>query len=102
MVVGLTTSVTGVVGFGGMALAMVLTDQGNGVVRISRVCLVAVPLAVPLGWHALAGPLSLRVRDSVSVALGLLGRSPCAGPCCGVCRAVDEVDTEYMVYRGEC
>jgi hypothetical protein len=99
MVSGLAAGASGVVGFGGMALAMVLSDRGNGVVRISRVCLVAVPLCVPFGWSALSSPLSLRVRDSVRVALGILGRSPCDGVTGGVCRAVSDADTEYMVYR---
>ena len=99
MVTGLVAGASGLIGFGGMALAMVLTDRGNGVVRISRVCLVAVPLVVPLGWSALSSPLSLRVRDSMLVALGLLGRSPCSGVAGGVCRSMSEADTEYMVYR---
>jgi hypothetical protein len=97
MVTGLVGA-AGVVGFGGMALAMVLSDLGNGVVRISGVCLVSVPLCVPAGWSLLSVPLTLRVRDSVMVALGLLGRSECGSRPGGVCRSMSDDATEYMVY----
>jgi hypothetical protein len=87
-----------VTGFGGMALAMVLSDRANGVVRVSRVCLVSVPVSVPIGWSVLSAPLTLRVRDSIIVALGLLGRSECGSRPGGVCRSASDDATEYMVY----
>lgn len=98
MVSGLSGAVSAV-GFGGMALAMLLSDRGNGVVRISRVCLVAVPLMRPDGWAPIAFPFSVRVRDAVTVALGILGRRPCPGVAGGVCRPVTDADVEYLVYR---
>lgn len=98
MVTGLAGA-AGAVGFGDMALAMMLTDRGNGVVRISGVRLVAIPLICPVGWSPLVFPISSRVRDAVGVGLGLLGRRPCPGVPGGWCQSVSDADVEYLVYR---
>lgn len=99
MVSELVAGSVSAVGFGGMALAMMLTDKGNGVVRISGVVLVDVPAVRPVGWAPMPFPLSVRVRDAVVVALGTLGRRPCLGVSGGVCRSVSDADVQYLVYR---
>lgn len=88
-----------VVGLGEMALVMVLSDLGNGVVRISRIRLVDKPAEDPPDWEALQLPLSLRVRDAICEALAYLGLLSCGGILGGVCRQVGDDDAEYMVYR---